>query len=89
MSRHLTQSRDNLRAAIARLPHVPRALALVWTAARSWTVAWLGLILVQGLLPVATVCLVKSLKNSLLVLRGNAGAGIRNPHLSRAIQGVQ
>jgi len=27
---------------------------MVWAAARYWTLAWLGLVLVQGLLPVAT-----------------------------------
>ena len=40
----------------AQLPHVPRALRLVWEAGRSWTVAWVVLLVVRGVLPVAVVC---------------------------------
>ena len=48
-----------LRKALAQLPYLPRALALVWEVARPWTAAWIVLLIVQGLLPAATVYLTK------------------------------
>jgi ATP-binding cassette subfamily B protein len=48
------------------IPHLPRALQLVWAAARGWTVAWGALLVVQGLLPAATVYLTRSLVNALV-----------------------
>src|SRR5688572_12287542 len=48
-----------LRKALAQLPYLPRALALVWQVARPWTIAWIVLLIVQGLLPAATVYLTK------------------------------
>jgi ATP-binding cassette subfamily B protein len=55
-----------LRRLARQLPHLARALSLVWTAARGWTVAWLSILLLQGLLPVATVYLTRSAVNALL-----------------------
>ena len=40
---------------LTALSHLPRAIALVWGATRSWTAAWATLLLIQGLLPAATV----------------------------------
>jgi ATP-binding cassette subfamily B protein len=48
-----------LRKALAQLPYLPRALKLVWEVARPWTIAWIVLLIVQGLLPAATVYLTK------------------------------
>jgi ATP-binding cassette, subfamily B, bacterial len=50
---------SKLRKALAQLPYLPRALKLVWEVARPWTVAWIVLLLVQGLLPAAVVYLTK------------------------------
>jgi len=50
---------SRLRKALAQLPYLPRALKLVWEVARPWTIAWIGLLIVQGLLPAATVYLTK------------------------------
>jgi ATP-binding cassette, subfamily B, bacterial len=55
-----------LRRIAAQLPYVPRTLALVWTAARGWTTAWVALLVIQGLLPVATVYLTRALVNALV-----------------------
>jgi ATP-binding cassette subfamily B protein len=55
-----------LRRIGAQLRYLPRALSLVWTAARRWNMAWVALLLVQGLLPVATVYLTRSTVNALL-----------------------
>lgn len=48
-----------LRKALAQLPNLPRALALVWEVARPWTIAWVVLLILQGLLPAAIVYLTK------------------------------
>jgi ATP-binding cassette subfamily B protein len=46
---------------------------LIWTASRGWTLAWSILVIVQGLLPAATVYLTRFLVDSLVV---TMGAGI-------------
>ena len=45
--------------------HLLRALVMVWEAARLWTVLWLVLLIVQGLLPVVSVYLTRALVNTL------------------------
>ncbi len=54
------------------------ALQLLWQSARGWTLAWLGLVVMQGLLPVATVYLTRDLVN-LLVTVNQGGWGRINP----------
>ncbi len=49
-----------------QLPYIPRVLRMVWTAARGWTSAWAILLIIQGLLPAATVTLTRSLVDSLV-----------------------
>jgi ATP-binding cassette subfamily B protein len=76
MSRLLRFFPPQIRAVLARrLPHLPRALALVWHAARYWTIAWASILVVQGLLPVAVIYLTRDLVNSLVVLLNAAGDG--------------
>ncbi|HWR53388.1 MAG TPA: ABC transporter ATP-binding protein [Bryobacteraceae bacterium] len=53
----LRVARDKLSAGAAELRHLPRALRLAYEAAPRWTVGWLALLLLQGLLPLATVTL--------------------------------
>ena len=62
-------------------PYLPRALKLVWTAARRWTVAWIVLLVIQGVLPVAVVTLTKVLVDSLVaaVDAGGAWDAVRGP----------
>jgi ATP-binding cassette subfamily B protein len=56
---------------------LPRAIALVWGATRSWTAAWALLLLLQGLLPAAIVYLTRPLIDSLVVtVESGAGASI-------------
>lgn len=64
-----------LRGVLAQLPYLPRSLILVWAAARSWTLFWIVLLIVQGLLPAATVYLTRLLVNSLVAALG-AGADL-------------
>lgn len=58
--------KQKLWKALAQLPYLPRALALVWRVARPWTIAWLILLLIQGLLPAATVYLTKFVVDGLV-----------------------
>jgi len=57
---------SKLRKALAQLPNLPRALALVWEVARPWTIAWIVLLIIQGLLPAAAVYLTKLFVDALL-----------------------
>src|SRR5215813_3793956 len=59
---------------LTALSQLPRAIALVWGATRSWTAAWAALLLVQGLLPAATVYSTRPLIDS-LVSAVNSGGG--------------
>jgi ATP-binding cassette subfamily B protein len=53
------------RRVTAQWPYLPRALGLVWQAARQWTLAWAALLVVQGLLPIAIVYLTRDLVNAM------------------------
>ena len=48
------------------LPHIPKTLRLVWGCARSWTTLWAAVLLLEALLPAATVYLTKPLINGLV-----------------------
>ncbi|HVF21488.1 MAG TPA: ABC transporter ATP-binding protein, partial [Pyrinomonadaceae bacterium] len=71
-----------LRKALAQLPYLPRALALVWGVARPWTIAWIVLLSVQGLLPAATVYLTKLVVDG-VVAAVNSGSSW--PSVSRVL----
>jgi ATP-binding cassette subfamily B protein len=56
------------------LKHLPAALGMVWKAAPGWTVAWLVVLVGQGVLPVATVYLTRILVDALVAgVKGRAG----------------
>lgn len=59
-----------LRNFAAQLSFFPRTLHLIWTAARVWTLAWTILLVVQGLLPLATVWLTRLLVDRLVTAIG-------------------
>ena len=65
---------------MAQLPYLPRALSLVWQVGRRWTIAWIVLLIVQGLLPVAFVYLTKLVVDALLIALRIRGSwpGMRN-----------
>src|SRR5205085_3438593 len=71
-----------LRKALAQLPYLPRALALVWQVARPWTISWIVLLIVQGILPAATVYLTKLVVDG-LVAAVNSGSSW--PAVSRVL----
>ncbi len=51
-----SEALQNVRRLLA---YVPRALSLVWEAAARWTLVWASLLVLQGLLPGASVYLTK------------------------------
>ncbi len=57
--------RAKLRRALGQVRYLPRALGLVWAAAGRWTAAWAVLLVLQGLLPLATVWLTRPLVDAL------------------------
>ena len=65
---------SKLRKAAGQLRYLPRALALVWAAARRWTTAWAALLAVQGLLPLAIVYLTRPLVNRTIAAVKAGGA---------------
>jgi len=62
--------KDKIDKALRQLPYLPGALRLVWAAAGVWAMVWLALILVQGLLPVATVYLTRAVVDGLVAILG-------------------
>src|SRR5215204_5599433 len=73
---------EKLRKALLQLPYLPRALKLVWEVARPWTIAWIVLLIVQGLLPAATVYLTKLVVDGIL---GAVNSGSSWPSVSRVL----
>jgi ATP-binding cassette subfamily B protein len=76
-----------MRKALAHLPYLPRALVLVWRAASGWALIWALLLLVQGLLPVATVYLTRTLVDRLVAALNSRGdwASLRPALVSMAL----
>jgi ATP-binding cassette subfamily B protein len=62
---------SKLRKALAQLPNLPRALDLVWGVARPWTIAWVLLLIVQGLLPAGVVYLTKLVVDGVVRANGS------------------
>jgi ATP-binding cassette subfamily B protein len=56
-----------------QLPYIPRAAQLIWAAAGRWTIWWALLLLIQGLLPVATVYLTRHLVDTISQALGVGG----------------
>lgn len=61
---------NRLRSAVAQLSYLQQTFHLVWSAARTWTLAWFILLVIQGLLPVVTVYLTRLLVNRLVAVVG-------------------
>ena len=69
-----------LRALLAQLSYLPKTLTLVWRATRGWTAAWVALLVVQGVLPVAVVYLTRPLVDGLLAAASSHGDWTRVSH---------
>jgi ATP-binding cassette subfamily B protein len=78
------------RRIAGQLPYLPRAIALVWEAAPRWTLLWGALLAAQGLLPVATVYLTRSVVDGLVaaIRAGGAWAAFRPALLLAGLLGA-
>ena len=63
-----------LGKALGQLPWLARGLALAWNAARPWTIAWLFLLVLEGMVPVGIVYLTKLLVDALVATTRNGAA---------------
>jgi len=68
--KQLVAATDRFRV---QLPYIPQAFHLLRRAAGRMTFLWLGLLLAQGLLPVALVYLTRTLVNGVATLGGGGG----------------
>jgi ATP-binding cassette, subfamily B, bacterial len=67
MFKNLHFVKAKLQSGLAQLPYLPAALSLVWASSKGLGAAWAAILAAQGLLPIATVYLVRSLVNLLVV----------------------
>ena len=64
---------SRLRKVLLQSPYLTRTLALVWSAARNWTIVSIVLVIVQGLLPVCTVYATRWLVNAVVAMVRSGG----------------
>lgn len=60
--------RTRLLRAGRQARHLPAALRLVWQAAPGWTLLWIGLLVLQGILPVTLVFITRAVVNALVAV---------------------
>ena len=65
---------EKMRKVLAQLPYLPRTLGLMWSVARPWTIAWIILLVVEGVLPAASVYLTKLVVDGLVKALKNGGS---------------
>lgn len=73
---------SKLRSANTIFSHLVKTLSLVWRASRYWTVAWMILLLVQGLIPAASISLTPRAINALVSV---TGSGISMANVQKVI----
>lgn len=72
---HITSIlKQKLTKALDQLPWLLRGLRLAWEASRPWTIAWLLLLLIEGVVPVGIVYLTKLLVDALVETAKNGAA---------------
>jgi ATP-binding cassette subfamily B protein len=74
MFKNLHFVKTRFQGGLAQLPYLPAALSLVWASSRGLSAAWITMLAVQGLLPIAIVYLVRSLVNLLVIAVRSRGA---------------
>lgn len=55
---------------LARIAYIPKTFKLIWSAAHYWMAGWFLLLLIQGLIPIATVYLTRWLVDSMTTAIG-------------------
>ena len=73
---------EKLRSSNKILFEQRKIIALVWTASGYWTIAWIILLLVQGLLPVFSLTLTRQAVDALVVV---AGKGISTASIHKIL----
>jgi ATP-binding cassette, subfamily B, bacterial len=68
------------RKIVGQFPYIVQALRLVWYAAPRHTAIWAALLVFQGLLPVATVYLTRTLVNGLVTAVRSPASGPISSH---------
>ncbi len=81
----MTTTTEMLTTFRSQVPHLPRALGLVWHAAPRWTAAWSLLLVIQGILPVAMVYLTRTVVDR---ITGSEAAAMTPESLRRVIAPV-
>jgi len=73
-----------------QLPYLPRALRLVWRAAPWWSLAWLLLLLIDGVVPAGVVFLTRTLVDQMAALAGTGASvqGLRGVFLPATLMVV-
>ncbi|NTU91863.1 MAG: ABC transporter ATP-binding protein [Chlorobiaceae bacterium] len=64
----MSRDRSNIGRLLRQASYIPKTLRLVWNASRGWMVAWLLLLVVQGVLPVITVNMTRQVVDSLALV---------------------
>lgn len=78
MSQSTPKLSDAVRKFGQQLPYLPQTLKLIWHAARWWSVGWVILLLIQGILPAVSVYLTRLLVDGLVAAlqTGNGWASL-------------
>jgi ATP-binding cassette subfamily B protein len=74
MHRYAQLLKARLCGALSQAPYLPRTMILVWRASGGLAVARIAVLLIQGMLPVATVHLLRLLVNGLVGASRSGGA---------------
>jgi ATP-binding cassette subfamily B protein len=75
---------DSIRKLRSQFPYLMRVFSLIWSVSRGWTLTWVALLVVQGLLPVAVVQLTRVVVDSLVLVieEGSGSASVTTLVLS-------
>jgi len=63
--------KSKFRSANTILGHLRKTLSLVWAASHYWTLAWMVMLLVQGLLPAIAITFTRQVVDNLVVVAGH------------------
>ena len=69
-SRRTRSLSSRINALATQVQYLPQTFQLIWAASRHWTLAWIVLLIFQGILPAASVYLTRSLVDSLVAVVG-------------------
>lgn len=74
--------KSKLHSANTVLSHLTKTLKLVWSASSWWTVAWVVMLIVQGVLPAISITLIRQVVDNLVAV---SGGGISSTTISKLL----